>query len=338
MVASSAGSKDYPYGMQGQSMTDELLGEGNWADFKYRGADPRLGRFFQPDPLKGKYPWNSTYAFQENKLGLGVELEGLELGSLYGNNMWSYQAAQNPGKAPVDISPETRARVFGTLQMIGGTVEIIGSGVGDAFTGGAATVPMAVIFLHGIDNFNTGFNQMVSGQSQQTATHQGVQNSLQFAGVSPNTAATVATYTDFTLGVYGGMYSYTQFSKIIVAKNPSVKINIYGEGETAGFKDVAVNPDYANGRALSSTYKTGSASEIVINNSPMYEKELNEIARLSKEGTKISYSAPDGSKFFADLSKKFEGQMKNFTETTTTIGEGESDYVQKTVTFEVSKK
>ena len=30
------------------------------------------------DPLAEKYPYNSTYAFQENKLGLGRELEGLE--------------------------------------------------------------------------------------------------------------------------------------------------------------------------------------------------------------------------------------------------------------------
>ncbi len=31
------------------------------------------------DPLAEKFPYNSTYAFQENKMGLGRELEGLEL-------------------------------------------------------------------------------------------------------------------------------------------------------------------------------------------------------------------------------------------------------------------
>lgn len=31
------------------------------------------------DPLAEKYPYNSTYAFQENKMGMGIELEGLEL-------------------------------------------------------------------------------------------------------------------------------------------------------------------------------------------------------------------------------------------------------------------
>ena len=32
------------------------------------------------DSLNSKYPYNSPYAFQENKFGKGVELEGLELG------------------------------------------------------------------------------------------------------------------------------------------------------------------------------------------------------------------------------------------------------------------
>lgn len=40
---------------------------------------PDVGRFFNIDPLAIKYPYNSPYAFQENKLGMGVELEGLEL-------------------------------------------------------------------------------------------------------------------------------------------------------------------------------------------------------------------------------------------------------------------
>lgn len=40
---------------------------------------PDVGRFFNIDPLAAKYPYNSTYAIQENKMGMGVELEGLEL-------------------------------------------------------------------------------------------------------------------------------------------------------------------------------------------------------------------------------------------------------------------
>ena len=48
--------------------------------FKYRPSDPTIGRFWSGvDPLAEKYPYNSVYALQENKFGMGVELEGAEL-------------------------------------------------------------------------------------------------------------------------------------------------------------------------------------------------------------------------------------------------------------------
>jgi len=48
--------------------------------FKFRPSDSKIVRFWQIDPLSSDYPYNSPYAFQENKFGSGVELEGLELG------------------------------------------------------------------------------------------------------------------------------------------------------------------------------------------------------------------------------------------------------------------
>ena len=71
--ASAQKNKTY----QGQELDDEF--GLNWYGFKYRNYDPATARFFNIDPLASKYEYNSTYAFQENKLGLGVELEGLEL-------------------------------------------------------------------------------------------------------------------------------------------------------------------------------------------------------------------------------------------------------------------
>jgi hypothetical protein len=41
--------------------------------------DARLGRFLSIDPLTSKYPHNSPYAFSENRVIDGVELEGLEV-------------------------------------------------------------------------------------------------------------------------------------------------------------------------------------------------------------------------------------------------------------------
>ena len=68
----------YRYGFQNQEKDDELKGAGNSVNYKYRMHDPRVGRFFAVDPLASKYPWNSTYAFSENKLIAWRELEGLE--------------------------------------------------------------------------------------------------------------------------------------------------------------------------------------------------------------------------------------------------------------------
>jgi RHS repeat-associated protein len=68
----------YRYGFQNQEKDDELKGAGNSVNYKYRMHDPRVGRFFAVDPLAKEYPWNSTYAFSENRVLDGVELEGLE--------------------------------------------------------------------------------------------------------------------------------------------------------------------------------------------------------------------------------------------------------------------
>ena len=46
--------------------------------------DPRLGRFFAVDPLAPQYPHNSPYAFSENRVIDGIELEGLEVISYKG--------------------------------------------------------------------------------------------------------------------------------------------------------------------------------------------------------------------------------------------------------------
>ncbi len=61
---------------QGQEHVDDLnLG---WVSFKWRNHQPEIGRFFNVDPLADKYVYNSPYAFSENRVIDGRELEGLE--------------------------------------------------------------------------------------------------------------------------------------------------------------------------------------------------------------------------------------------------------------------
>lgn len=69
---------EYRFGFQGEESDDEIYGDNNSYAFEYRLHDPRLGRFLSVDPLATSYPWNSTYAFSENRVIDGVELEGAE--------------------------------------------------------------------------------------------------------------------------------------------------------------------------------------------------------------------------------------------------------------------
>jgi len=77
---------NYRFGFNGQEKDNELYGEGNAYSFEYRIHDPRLGRFMSLDPLFRDYPYNSPYAFAENKVIQFVELEGLETGAPFGTD------------------------------------------------------------------------------------------------------------------------------------------------------------------------------------------------------------------------------------------------------------
>jgi RHS repeat-associated protein len=58
-------------------LLDEDLGWGTY-QFRFRTHDPQTGRFIQIDPLASKYVYNSTYAYAENKVINGIDLEGKE--------------------------------------------------------------------------------------------------------------------------------------------------------------------------------------------------------------------------------------------------------------------
>ncbi|MBP7859867.1 LysM peptidoglycan-binding domain-containing protein, partial [Patescibacteria group bacterium] len=93
-------SSSYRYGFQGQEKDDEIKGEGNSLNYTFRMHDPRVGRFFAVDPLTSKYPHNSPYAFSENRVIDGSELEGLEwtprIGFMFENSNTIPRITVNP--------------------------------------------------------------------------------------------------------------------------------------------------------------------------------------------------------------------------------------------------
>jgi RHS repeat-associated protein len=78
MPGRNASTSDYRYGFQGQETDDEITGSESHVSYKYRVHDARLGRFLSIDPLAPDYPHNSPYAFSENRVIDGTDLEGTE--------------------------------------------------------------------------------------------------------------------------------------------------------------------------------------------------------------------------------------------------------------------
>jgi RHS repeat-associated protein len=83
----AAKAAEYPQNNK-KFTTQELDDDLGWNiyQFIYRGMDPQIGRFIQIDPLATKYASNSTYSYAENKVTIGIDLEGLEL--LPVNSAW----------------------------------------------------------------------------------------------------------------------------------------------------------------------------------------------------------------------------------------------------------
>ncbi len=101
-------SNSYRYGFQGQEKDDELKGEGNSLNYTFRMHDPRVGRFFATDPSFKSFPWNSSYAFSENRVIDGIELEGRE---------WSTTEDKTEVNVNVKFSIDTETVTFNEEQI-----------------------------------------------------------------------------------------------------------------------------------------------------------------------------------------------------------------------------
>ncbi|MFC5047209.1 RHS repeat-associated core domain-containing protein [Aquimarina hainanensis] len=113
-------SSDYRYGYQGQEMDNEVKGEGNSLNYRFRMHDPRVGRFFAVDPLASQYPYNSPYAFAENQVIYAVELEGLEKRIIINNNLHGYDKSKIFVVEPKDLQNETHEYVKSYLRFAEG--------------------------------------------------------------------------------------------------------------------------------------------------------------------------------------------------------------------------
>lgn len=90
----------YRFGFNGQEKINEIFGNANFLDFRFRGCDPRLGRFFAVDPLTKSYPELTPYQFASNTPIWANELEGLEP---WYSNSGVPQQQLNQSLAPISL-------------------------------------------------------------------------------------------------------------------------------------------------------------------------------------------------------------------------------------------
>ncbi len=122
----------YRYGFQGQELDNEIKGEGNSVNYKYRMHDPRVGRFFAVDPLFRDYPHNSPYAFSENRVIDGIELEGLE---------WEIAGKSiNPDTGKIDYSITIKIAINDESGISEARLDAIKLGVGTKVTNTFSTI------------------------------------------------------------------------------------------------------------------------------------------------------------------------------------------------------
>ncbi|UZO80648.1 hypothetical protein NBT05_17115 [Aquimarina sp. ERC-38] len=110
-------SGEYRYGFQGQEMDNEIKGEGNSINYKYRMHDPRVGRFFATDPLAPEYPFYSPYSFSGNRIMDALELEGMEPIVINGELVaYRVQPGQGPSQIAADLNNEMTKKKYGYIE------------------------------------------------------------------------------------------------------------------------------------------------------------------------------------------------------------------------------
>ncbi|QTE24565.1 hypothetical protein [Polaribacter cellanae] len=123
MVSSNGNSTAQKFGFQGQELQEDL--NLNWSSFKWRNADPAIGRFFNIDPLAEDFVHNGTYNFSENRVIDAIELEGLEAVVLNGEVRGGSAVG---GYASIQLAADVKGNV--ALQYSYGAGLFFGAGAG----------------------------------------------------------------------------------------------------------------------------------------------------------------------------------------------------------------
>lgn len=194
----------------------------NWYQYKYRMHDPALGRFGAVDPLAEKYLYNSTYAFSENRLIDGIELEGAEFYGTTMSSTWDYGAALN----------YTQNFLYNTWDA---TKQV-----------GLSTYDAAGMFYGGMKYLATGDYNTTTFSSQgpyQWGSNKGWEVAQQTGGTLGGSIVTAAAFETVNIGLTAAPYVRSLFSS--PATQQTFKPNVALGGEAVAANGVASGAQYS---------------------------------------------------------------------------------------------
>lgn len=196
-------------------MDNEIKGEGNSVNYKYRMHDPRIVRFFAPDPLEHEFAFNSTYAFSQNRLIDSRELEGLEA-------VWSSCGDCRSQEFRDSSSKFQRENPEAALGIASAPLIIM-----DAFmTGGQITAYVGTILagsslLRGINETERGYDALKEGDFEE------YNRRLENAGEASKDAIFEGLGGVFGYGL-GKIINKVRVSKLKVTDNVTINSSIKG--------------------------------------------------------------------------------------------------------------
>ncbi|WP_083629196.1 DUF6443 domain-containing protein [Tenacibaculum agarivorans] len=151
---------------QKQEFTEDLgLNTHEW---RYRVSDPATLRFWQVDPLAEDYMYNSTFAFQENKLGMGIELEGLELYPINSTEMFNFKGGGKPvltfGLHNVVLPTVERSEGGGVGSFVANVAGNIWNGIATSWNEGMQGKTLTEMTVEGVRGMEEMADRVTSGE------------------------------------------------------------------------------------------------------------------------------------------------------------------------------
>lgn len=208
----------YSYGFQGQERDDEVKGEGNSINFKYRMHDPRVGRFFAVDPLTAKYPHYTPYSFSGNKVIHAVELEGLEEVELNAQASATYtfgSGGQSSFNVNVGIGGSAKDDNFQLGLNVSGSLYNGGLGTNQGATG--ETGVQGDLTISPSFTLGTGTGSPLPTNTFNSSTLSGVNNTFKYSGTYGLNFVTNTSGRNQQVGSFGvriGDFNFNTYNDI----------------------------------------------------------------------------------------------------------------------------